>query len=184
MTQKAMRSFKVCLIGDGEVGKTTWKKRHLTGEFEKKYVATLGVEVDVIRFETSDGPIQFNVWDCAGQEKFGGLRDGYYINADACIVMYDVTSQASFRNSVAWIRSFKRIDHEVPIILCANKVDIVGSRRVSPTSGGDFARGNNMKYYEISAKANYNFDKPFLDLARQLTGNDKLTFVEWRPVDA
>ena len=60
-------------------GKTTFVKRHLTGEFEKKYVATLGVEVHPVMFQTNRGKIQFNVWDTAGQEKFGGLRDGYYI---------------------------------------------------------------------------------------------------------
>ena len=54
-------------------------KRHLTGEFEKKYVATLGVEVHPLVFHTNRGAIRFNVWDTAGQEKFGGLRDGYYI---------------------------------------------------------------------------------------------------------
>jgi GTP-binding nuclear protein Ran len=52
-------------------------KRHLTGEFEKKYIATLGVEVHPMVFHTNHGPIKFNVWDTAGQEKLGGLRDGY-----------------------------------------------------------------------------------------------------------
>ena len=58
---------------------TTFVKRHLTGEFEKKYVATLGVEVHPLVFHTNRGALRFNVWDTAGQEKFGGLRDGYYI---------------------------------------------------------------------------------------------------------
>lgn len=71
--------LQLVLVGDGGVGKTTFVKRHLTGEFEKKYVATLGVEVHPLVFHTNRGPIRFNVWDTAGQEKFGGLRDGYYI---------------------------------------------------------------------------------------------------------
>ena len=60
--------FKLILVGDGGVGKTTFVKRHLTGEFEKKYVATLGVEVYPLLFHTNRGPIKFNVWDTAGQE--------------------------------------------------------------------------------------------------------------------
>ncbi len=65
------------LVGDGGVGKTTFVKRHKTGEFEKKYEATLGVEVHPMEFYTNKGKIRFMVWDTAGQEKLSGLRDGY-----------------------------------------------------------------------------------------------------------
>lgn len=88
---------QLVLVGDGGTGKTTFVKRHLTGEFEKKYIgswfwflvfyfsivliicdlATLGVEVHPLIFHTNYGPIRFDTWDTAGQEKFGGLRDGY-----------------------------------------------------------------------------------------------------------
>jgi hypothetical protein len=80
--EQEMPTFKLVLVGDGGVGKTTFVKRHLTGEFEKKYVATLGVEVHPLVFHTNRGPLRFNVWDTAGQEKFGGLRDGYYIQGE------------------------------------------------------------------------------------------------------
>ncbi len=69
--------WKLVLVGDGGVGKTTFVKRHKTGEFEKKYVPTLGAEVNPIDFVTKKGRILFNVWDTAGQEKYAGLRDGY-----------------------------------------------------------------------------------------------------------
>ena len=68
MQQHAMKpTFKLVLVGDGGVGKTTFVKRHLTGEFEKKYVATLGVEVHPLEFHTNRGQLVFNVWDTAGQ---------------------------------------------------------------------------------------------------------------------
>jgi hypothetical protein len=69
--------FKLVLVGDGGVGKTTFVKRHKTGEFEKKYVPTLGAEVHPMDFTTDRGKLIFNVWDTAGQEKYAGLRDGY-----------------------------------------------------------------------------------------------------------
>jgi len=81
-------TFKCVLVGDGGTGKTTFVKRHLTGEFEKKYVATLGVEVHPLVFHTTRGVIRFNVWDTAGQEKFGGLRDGYYIQVIIICIAY------------------------------------------------------------------------------------------------
>lgn len=85
--------FKLVLVGDGGVGKTTFVKRHKTGEFEKQYIATLGVEVHPMPFFTNHGQIKFNVWDTAGQEKLGGLRDGYYIGGHCGIIMFDVCSR-------------------------------------------------------------------------------------------
>ena len=89
MADQEMPTFKLVLVGDGGVGKTTFVKRHLTGEFEKKYVATLGVEVHPLVFHTNRGPLRFNVWDTAGQEKFGGLRDGYYIQGKRLINRFE-----------------------------------------------------------------------------------------------
>merc|ERR1712137_1333061 len=96
------------LVGDGGVGKTTLVKRHLTGEFEKKYIPTLGVEVHPLKFTTNCGPLTFNVWDTAGQEKFGGLRDGYYIQGQCAIIMFDVTSRITYKNVPNWHRDLVR----------------------------------------------------------------------------
>jgi len=76
-TNESIPEFKLVIVGDGGVGKTTFVKRHLTGEFERRYIATVGVEVRPMLFHTNHGPIKFNVWDTAGQEKLSGLRDGY-----------------------------------------------------------------------------------------------------------
>lgn len=119
-----MPTFKCVLVGDGGTGKTTFVKRHLTGEFEKRYVATLGVEVHPLVFHTNRGPIRFNVWDTAGQEKFGGLRDGYYIQGQCAIIMFDVTSRVTYKNVPNWHRDLVRVCEGIPIVLCGNKVDI------------------------------------------------------------
>ncbi|KAI3378029.1 hypothetical protein SNEBB_000103 [Seison nebaliae] len=169
-------SFKLVLVGDGGTGKTTYVKRHMTGEFEKKYVATLGVDVHPIVFYTNRGPIQFNVWDTAGQEKFGGLRDGYYIQGQCAIVMFDVTSRVTYKNVPNWHRDLVRVCENIPIVLCGNKVD-VKERKVKPKMI-TFHRKKNLQYYDISARSNYNFEKPFLWLARKLVGDPNLEFVE------
>jgi len=171
-----MPTFKLILVGDGGTGKTTFVKRHLTGEFEKKYVATLGVEVHPLVFHTNRGPIRFNCWDTAWQEKFGGLRDGYYIQGQAAIIMFDVTSRMTYKNVPNWHRDLVRVCENIPIVLCGNKVDIK-DRKVKPKQI-TFHRKKNLQYYDISAKSNYNFEKPFLWLARKLVGDANLVFVE------
>jgi GTP-binding nuclear protein Ran len=86
--------------------------------------ATLGVEVHPLKFSTNFGTICFNVWDTAGQEKFGGLRDGYYIQGQCGIIMFDVTSRITYKNVPNWHRDLERVCENIPIVLCGNKVDV------------------------------------------------------------
>ena len=83
--------FKLVLVGDGGTGKTMFMKCHLTGELEK-YVVILGVEVHPLMFHTKRGPIKFNIWGMAGQEKSGGWKDGCDIQAQCAMITFDVTS--------------------------------------------------------------------------------------------
>ncbi|KAK1277921.1 hypothetical protein QJS04_geneDACA017195 [Acorus gramineus] len=161
------------MCGDG---KTTFVKRHLTGEFEKKYEPTIGVEVHPLDFFTNCGKIRFYCWDTAGQEKFGGLRDGYYIHGQCAIIMFDVTARLTYKNVPTWHRDLCRVCENIPIVLCGNKVDV--KNRQVKAKQVTFHRKKNLQYYEISAKSNYNFEKPFLYLARKLAGDPNLHFVE------
>ncbi|PIN18413.1 Enoyl-CoA hydratase [Handroanthus impetiginosus] len=101
-------SFKLVIVGDGGTGKTTFVRRHLTGEFEKKYEPTIGVEVHQLDFLTNLGKIRFNCWDTAGQEKFGGLGDGYYNHGQCAIIMFDVAARLTYKNVAAWHRDLRR----------------------------------------------------------------------------
>merc|ERR1711975_181206 len=174
--QQEVPQFKCLLVGDGGVGKTTFVKRHVTGEFEKKYVATIGVEVHPLNFDTNRGRICFNVWDTAGQEKFGGLRDGYYIQGQCAIIMFDVTSRVTYKNVPNWHRDLVRVCENIPIVLVGNKVEIK-DRKVK-VKQINFHRKKNLGYYDISAKSNFNYEKPFLYLAKKLVGDPHLTFVD------
>ncbi|GAB2269467.1 GTP-binding nuclear protein Ran1A [Dionaea muscipula] len=167
--------FKLVIVGDGGVGKTTFVKRHISGEFERRYEPTVGVEVRPLDFFTNCGRIRFHCWDTAGQEKFGGLRDGYYIHGQCAIIMFDVTARLTYKNVPTWHRDLSRVCENIPIVLCGNKVDV--KNRQIKAKQVIFHRKKNLQYYEISAKSNYNFEKPFLYLGRKLTGRTDLDFV-------
>lgn len=155
-----MKKSKIVLVGDGGVGKTTFLNRYLDGDFTKKYIPTLGVEVHPISIKIENEVSRFDIWDCAGQEKFGGLRDGYFINSDACILMCDVTSKITFKSIGGWINTFRNVCPEAPIILVITKHDTVKTN-VSAKERKAFAAYHNLQYVMVSSKTNYNHGKPF-----------------------
>jgi GTP-binding nuclear protein Ran len=161
---QVQKRFKIVLLGDGGVGKSTWLNRLVSGGFNNKYIPTLGVDVTPVTLYTNYGSIIFDIWDTAGQEKFGGLRDGYYIQADAAIVFFDVTQRVTHRNTGTWKRDFSRVCPDAPIVMCGNKRDLFKERKV----------GGNNEYIDLSVKSNYNFDQPLIVLARILTGLEDL----------
>jgi len=114
-------------------------------------IATLGVEVHPLVFYTNRGPIRFNVWDTAGQEKFGGLRDGYYIQGQCAIIMFDVTSRVTYKNVPNWHRDLVRVCENIPIVLCGNKVDIKDRKVKAKTI--TFHRKKNLQVMHFSSIA-------------------------------
>lgn len=117
-----MNTQKIVLIGDGQVGKTTFVNMLMEKHYSINYKATLGVEVHPIR----RGDKCYNIWDCAGQEKFGGLRDGYFIQAQGAIVMCDPSNLESVLHVEKWANEFKRVvGEDVPIVYVINKCEML-----------------------------------------------------------
>ncbi|EQC31607.1 GTP-binding nuclear protein Ran, partial [Saprolegnia diclina VS20] len=164
--------YKLLVVGDTGVAKTTLLQRHVTGEFEKNYIATLDVEVHPLQFDTNVDPVRFNCWDFAGQ----GSNDDHYADAQCAIILFDVTSRLSYRNVPNWYHDIRRVCEHIPIVLCGNKVD-VERHKVKPKHI-TFQREKNLTYVEMSVKANYNIETPLLWLARKLVGDDNVKFMD------
>lgn len=175
-SNQPIATFKLVLVGDGGVGKTTFVKRHLTGEFLKPYVPTKGAEVNPNDFHTNRGVIRLEIWDTAGQEKFGNLRDCYYIGAHCAIIMFDLTSRTTYQNVPKWHKDVSKICENIPMVLVGNKVDVKDRKMKSRQI--NFHRKKNLQYFDISAKSNYQYEKPFLWLLRKLTGDDNLVLTQ------
>ena len=127
-----IKQFKVLLVGDPKVGKSTIVKVLMDylennksfsnySELDNTYNKTNGVKVDVFDFNTNLGLIRFNLWDCAGD--FGGLGDGYYIAADAVIFVFDLTVEESYINLKKWLLRIKRVHSNIPYIIVGTHVD-------------------------------------------------------------
>ena len=149
---------KIIIAGAGNAGKTTFVHRHLTGNFQTKYVPTLGVDVN----NYDEYKYNYKLWDLAGSEKYSGLDTGYYIGADAVIIMFDVTSKNSFDECIQLISEIQTItnDNKIPIVVYGNKVDLL-NRVVQTKKINDIFKKYNIKYYDVSIRSNYNFDKCF-----------------------
>lgn len=162
---------KMVLIGDGGVGKTAFAAQARNVGFTNRYIATIGVEVRPV----TNSDIQFMVWDCAGQEKFGGLRDGYYIGADCCVAMFSLDSRSSFKNINKWLIDFRRVCPNAPIILCGNKSD--EQRKVPQEKINNLSEKLKIPYLQVSVKNNTNILVPFANFARAIAdGENQSTF--------
>jgi len=161
----------------GAVGKTSCVSTLFGDVFSQKYTATLGVELRKLTVETTCGPIEFSLWDTAGQEKFGGLRDGYYLSGDGALVMYDVSSQLTYKSVPMWRRDVSRVCENIPMILLANKVD-QEQLRVNKETGELFAYKYKLAFFETSSKNRLSLLQPLEWMAKALVGDKTLRFAE------
>jgi GTP-binding nuclear protein Ran len=123
-----------------------------------KYNPLLTVEVHPIKLKTNKGPIIFNLWDTCANEKFGPVRDGFFVNSDAVILMFDLSSRESYINLSSWYKDILRICKSVPVVLVGTKVEErkIKSKQVT------FHKKKNLPYFEISSKGNYNIELPYI----------------------
>ena len=167
------RTFKIILVGDGEVGKTTWVHRLITSDFRNEYIYTAGTDVHPLRFQTSDGrTIVFNIWDCAGDERYRGIGDAYYISADGAILMGDLSRRETCSSLGGWKQKIERCVENIPFIVCGNKTD----REDREVALDEDAEQDGIEFCAISVANGQNLEKPLLLLARKLLEDEDIEF--------
>lgn len=182
-------TYKVVLVGPSNSGKTAFLYRHLTGQFLTEHRSNIGFEVHPLRFTTKYGLVTFDVWDCTGANL--GFSQGYWQMADAAIVVVDRNDQNMLREIQSYVQ---RLQHEcpnIPIVVCAGKCDLKSNLDVGAISAylagipedekyRNFCQHTpkQVNYFDISARSNYNFEKPFLALARHFYRDRNLVFME------
>ena len=154
--------FRICLIGNACVGKTSLLSRYSDSHFKQKYSATIGVDFRVITLKYKNIIAKVHVWDTAGQERFKSVALNYYRSSNGFIYVFDLSNKESLNNLNFWINlTNENCESNVINFLVGNKNDIEDGREVTKEEGEEFAQKNNLIYLETSAKNNNNVEKLF-----------------------
>lgn len=173
-TPKARRSmFKVVILGEPAVGKTSLRKRYLGEGFEQSYQMTIGADFAIKR--KGDNAIQ--IWDLAGQQSFSDVRALYYKGAQGGIIVFDITRSSTYERITSWIdEMLKQANRNLPIILVGNKADLRDSSETSVSNEDaiEYAKtlsdwsGFSVPYIEASALSGLNVDTIFDKLIEEI----------------
>ena len=117
--------YKVVVIGDGSVGKTTLILKYTEKRFRESYIPTIGVQWTVKNVEYNEYTVSLILWDIAGQDKFKLMRSNFYEGSDAVIIVFDVTNLISFDHVENWLKELKQYCGDIPIAIFGNKIDLV-----------------------------------------------------------
>ena len=162
--------FKVILLGDGAVGKTSLVRRFMEGKFKMDYLPTIGAQVytKVVRDEKEGTSVTLVVWDISGQPAFSNVRSDYYKGAMGVVLMFDLTRSGTFEHLNDWLSEAMRYAKSPRIIVAGSKCDLEHDRKVLQKSGEEFASKIRAPYFETSAKDGRNVEKVFTLLANTL----------------
>ncbi|MFX1376819.1 MAG: Rab family GTPase [Promethearchaeota archaeon] len=163
--------YKLSLIGDGGVGKTSMVQRYVHGIFKADYKATIGTFISKkeCKFDEINTSVRFMIWDLAGQNQFQRLWPDYLTDSHAGIIVYDITNRESFENVKKWYDIIKKVAFpNIVLILVGNKIDLADSRQIELDEAVELARDLGIFYIETSAKTNENIDGVFEWIALQI----------------
>ncbi len=152
-------TFKLLLCGDGGVGKTTLADRYVNGRFKTDTRITVGVQFLVKRLTINGNPIDLQIWDFGGEERFRFLLPAYCRGASGGLFMFDITAPSSLSHIGDWLSVVRRWDKSFPILPVGTKLDLDPYRKVKKEEEVMVVRENNLPdVIEVSAKTGQNVD--------------------------
>lgn len=150
--------IQLIMIGESSVGKTSILYKYTQGFFTSQHLATVGIEYFTKEEKIDEKTLRVRIWDTAGQEQYRSLTRNFYRNSDGVVIVYDVTSKASYSKVKEWVESVNdNTDRHTRMILVGNKIDL--PREVSTEEGQRLATGLGISYFETSAKENIGIDE-------------------------
>jgi len=165
--------FKLLIIGDSGVGKSSLLLRFADNTFNGSYITTIGVDFKIKTIEVDGEKIKLQIWDTAGQERFRTITSTYYRGTHGVIIVYDVTNTDTFINVKRWLHEIDQNCDVVNRILVGNKNDNPDRKTVQTIDAQQFANSMNIQLFETSAKENVNVEEMFNYITKLLLINKK-----------
>jgi len=162
-------NFKIVFLGKSGVGKTSITLRFCRETFQDGTEATIGASFLTKIMAIKDRQVKFEIWDTAGQERYRALAPMYYRNADAAVLVYDITDSESFSSLQSWYQELHKNVPNCIIILTGNKMDLSNERKVSRENAEEFASQKECSLIEVSSKSGENVNELFTKLGNLLT---------------
>ena len=165
--------FKLLLIGNSSVGKSSLLVRFVDDVWEENFVPTIGVDFKLKTLDVNGKKVKLQIWDTAGQERFKNITASYYRGGNGVLVVYDITDRDSFTNLTSWLIEIeKNANKNVFKLLIGNKNDLESERKVTTEEGKEFADSNGMKFIETSAKTADKVYEAFELLTQEIIKNN------------
>ncbi|KAH7105154.1 ras-domain-containing protein [Auriculariales sp. MPI-PUGE-AT-0066] len=160
--------FKLVLLGESAVGKSSLVLRFVKDQFDDYRESTIGAAFLTQTVQLDDGAtVKFEIWDTAGQERYKAPM--YYRNANCAVVVYDITQASSLDKAKTWIKELQRqADPSIVIALCGNKADLNARRQVAPEEAQKYAEEEGLMWGETSAKTAEGVTEIFTAIAKKL----------------
>ncbi|XP_023666316.1 ras-related protein Rab-3D-like [Paramormyrops kingsleyae] len=154
--------FKLLIIGNSSVGKTSFLFRYTDDSFTSAFVSTVGIDFKVKTVFRDDKRVKLQIWDTAGQERYRTITTAYYRGAMGFLLMYDITSQESFSAVRDWATQIKTYSWDnAQVILVGNKCDLEDERLIPTEESQRLANEMGFQFFEASAKDNINVTQTF-----------------------
>jgi len=167
-------NFKVVLLGEGSVGKTSLVTRYVQNTFNERHVTTIQASFLTKRLNVDGSRVNISIWDTAGQERFHALGPIYYRESHGALLVYDITDNSSFVKVKNWVKELRsQLGKSVTLAIIGNKVDLEKSRAVNKEEALSYAQSVGAKHYDTSAKLNKGLEELFLDLTRRMLEANK-----------
>ena len=147
-------AFKLLLMGDSQVGKTSLLLNYTEHIFPEEPIATIGVEYKDKYIIKDNYNIRLQIWDTAGQERFRSITKSIYRNANGVLFVYDITNKESFANIKNWIKDLQNVGNDIKGIIVGNKIDLDPERIIDKKDLEEMANKYQMPFIETSAKQN------------------------------